>query len=221
MKILLVEDQQKVATFIVKGLKENLYTVDHCENGNDASTLIQLHEYDVIVLDINLPDSNGYELCRKWRSEELKTPIIMLTAKTQTDDRIMGLDCGADDYICKPFDFGELLARLRAQIRRQSGQVKTTLEVEDLKLDLVKREVYRAGEKIELTAREFELLEYLMENRGRVLTRTSIIEHVWDMHFDSDTNLVDVFIRYLRRKIDDDHEVKLIQTRRGRGYLIE
>ncbi len=221
MKILLVEDQFKVASFIVKGLQENSYAVDHCQTGKEAVSLQALYDYDLIILDVNLPDTTGIKLCKVWRQQGIITPVIMLTARVQLHDKVEGLDAGADDYICKPFDFGELLARIRVQLRRKSGELKNILEVANLKMDLLKREVFRGGEKIDLTAKEFALLEYLLENRGRVITRTSIIEHVWDMHFDSDTNVVDVFIRYLRKKIDDDFEEKLIQTRRGRGYIIE
>lgn len=221
MKILLVEDQSKVASFIVKGLQENSYAVDHTQTGKEAVSLQALYEYDLIILDVNLPDTTGLKLCKVWRGQGVDIPIIMLTARVQLNDKVEGLDAGADDYICKPFDFGELLARIRVQLRRKNNTLSNILEAEDLRMDLLKREVFRADQKIDLTAKEFALLEYLLENRGRVITRTSIIEHVWDMHFDSDTNLVDVFIRYLRKKIDDGFEVKLIQTRRGRGYLIE
>lgn len=221
MKVLLVEDQSKVASFVVKGLQENAYVVDHALTGKEAVSLQALYEYDLVILDINLPDTNGLKLCKVWREQGLKIPIILLTARTQVNDRIAGLDAGADDYLCKPFDFGELLARIRVQLRRKTDTLSNILEVEDLKMDLLKREVFRGGLKIDLTAKEFALLEYLLENRGRVITRTSLIEHIWDMHFDSDTNVVDVFIRYLRKKIDDDFEVKLIQTKRGRGYMIE
>ena len=221
MKILLVEDQLKVASFIVKGLQENSYAVDHSQTGKEAVSLQALYDYDLIVLDINLPDTSGVKLCKVWREQGLEIPIIILTARVQLNDKIEGLDAGADDYLCKPFDFGELLARIRVQLRRKSGELKNVLEAADLKMDLLKREVFRGGNKIDLTAKEFALLEYLLENKGRVISRTSLIEHVWDMHFDSDTNVVDVFIRYLRKKIDDDFEEKLIQTRRGRGYIIE
>lgn len=221
MKILLVEDQSKVASFVVKGLQENSYAVDHAQTGKDAVSLQALYEYDLIILDLNLPDTTGFKLCKVWRDQGLEIPIIMLTARVQINDKVEGLDAGADDYICKPFDFGELLARIRVQLRRKTNKLSNILEVADLKMDLLKREVFRAEEKIDLTAKEFALLEYLLENRGRVITRTSIIEHVWDMHFDSDTNVVDVFIRYLRKKIDDDFDEKLIQTKRGRGYLIQ
>ena len=220
MRLLLVEDQPKVASFIVKGLREQSFAVDHCLNGEDADALLSIHEYDLILLDVNLPDSDGVTLCRKWRNSGNSTPVIMLTARSSVDHRIEGLDAGANDYLCKPFDFGELLARIRVQLRQGKQELDAFLEVDNLKMDLMKREVFREGELIDLTSKEFALLEYLLRNRGRVVTRTAIIEHVWDMHFDSDTNLVDVFISYLRRKIDDGHDQKLIQTKRGRGYVI-
>ena len=220
MRILLVEDQPKVASFIVRGLREQSFAVDHCLNGEDANALIAIYKYDLILLDVNLPGKSGVEVCRAWRRKGSDIPVIMLTARSAVDQRIEGLDAGADDYLCKPFDFGELLARIRVQLRQGKKEPEAFLTVEDLVMDLLKREVSRAGEDIELTPKEFALLEYLLRNKGRVVTRTAIIEHVWDMHFDSDTNLVDVFIRYLRRKIDESHEVKLIQTKRGRGYVI-
>ncbi|MCH2209564.1 MAG: response regulator transcription factor [Lentisphaerales bacterium] len=220
MKILLVEDQSKVASFIIRGLKEEAYSVDYCSNGKEANSNMSLYEYDVILLDLMLPDSSGVELCRKWRKQGLLTPVIMLTARSDVDSRINGLDAGANDYLCKPFDFGELLARIRVQLRQDLAQNATVLTVYDLKMDLYKREVYRAEKKIDLTVKEFNLLEYLLRNKGRVVSRTAIIEHVWDMHFDSDTNIVDVFIRYLRKKIDEGFDEKIIETCRGRGYTI-
>jgi heavy metal response regulator len=220
MRLLLVEDQPKVASFIVKGLREQSFAVDHCMNGEDANALISIHEYDLILLDVQLPGDSGTTLCQQWRRKDNNTPVIMLTARSSVEHRIEGLDAGANDYLCKPFDFGELLARIRVQLRQGSVENEALLEVADLKMDLMAREVTRSGHLIDLTSKEFALLEYLLRNKGRVVTRTAIIEHVWDMHFDSDTNLVDVFIRYLRRKIDEDFEPKLIQTKRGRGYVI-
>ena len=220
MKILLVEDQEKIASFIVRGLKEQAYTVDHCQLGSEAISRLGIYEYDLILLDLMLPDCSGVDLCKKWRRDRLQTPIIMLTAKSDTESRIGGLDAGANDYLCKPFDFGELLARIRVQLRQSGEKPETVLRVRDLTLDLSRREVFRAGVKVDLTVKEFSLLEYLLRNKGRVVSRTSIIEHVWDMHFDSDTNIVDVFIRYLRKKIDDGFDDKIIETCRGRGYTI-
>ena len=220
MRVLLVEDQTKIASFIVKGLKEESYVVDHIETGEEANYLVGLFDYDVILLDLMLPDYSGVDLCKSWRQKGIDAPIIMLTAKSDVKSRIEGLDAGANDYLCKPFDFGELLARIRVQLRNTNETEMNILSVADLTMDLVKREVTRGEEKIDLTVKEFCLLEFLLRNRGRAVTRTSIIEHVWDMHFDSDTNIVDVFIRYLRKKIDDGHEEKLIETCRGRGYII-
>ncbi|MCM8531417.1 MAG: response regulator transcription factor [Lentisphaeraceae bacterium] len=221
MKILLVEDQTKIASFIVKGLKEQFYSVDHASNGEEAKALVSLHSYDLILLDLMLPGISGDALCREWRKKGMQTPILVLTAKSDIKEKINLLDLGANDYLCKPFDFGELLARIRVQTRTEGQAEITKLSAADLSMDLVGRQVERNGESIELTAKEFSLLEYLLRNRGRVVSRTSIIENVWDMHFDSDTNIVDVFIRYLRKKIDDDFERKLIQTCRGRGYRID
>lgn len=221
MKILLIEDQLKVASFISKGLTENFYIVDLSMNAEDAKTLLNVYSYDLILLDINLPGQDGLSFCKELRNSGNATPIIMLTARTEIIDRVTGLDAGANDYLCKPFDFEELLARIRNQLNRNKILTDLLLSVDNLVLDLVKREVTRGGEKIELTSKEFALLEYLLRNKGRVVTRTSIIEHVWDMNFDSDTNLVDVFISYLRRKIDDGYEYKIIKTKHGRGYIIE
>ncbi|MCM8537581.1 MAG: response regulator transcription factor [Lentisphaeraceae bacterium] len=221
MKILLVEDQTKIASFIVKGLKEQFYTVDHAVDGEQAKALSSLHTYDLILLDLMLPGMSGNELCREWRQQGLQTSILVLSAKSNTQEKIDLLDLGANDYLCKPFDFGELLARIRVQTRAKEESEMTMLVAADLSMDLVTREVGRGGQNIELTAKEFSLLEYLLRNKGRVVSRTSIIENVWDMHFDSDTNVVDVFIRYLRKKIDEDFELKLIQTCRGRGYKID
>lgn len=221
MKILLIEDQLKVASFISKGLTENFYTVDLSMNAEEAKKLLNVYSYDLILLDINLPGQDGLSFCKELRNSGDVTPIIMLTARTEIIDRVTGLDAGANDYLCKPFDFEELLARIRNQLNKNKVLADLLLTVDNLVLDLVKREVIRGGEKIELTSKEFALLEYLLRNKGRVVTRTSIIEHVWDMNFDSDTNLVDVFISYLRRKIDDNHENKIIKTKHGRGYIIE
>ena len=220
MRILVVEDQAKVASFIVKGLKEERYAVDLAETGAAGLELAQLNPYDLIVLDVMLPEMNGYQVCEALRQKHIKTPIMMLTARDSVADKVRGLDAGADDYLTKPFSFDEFLARLRALLRRGQHLVEPKLSAADLQLDPVSHEVTRAGKRLELTAKEYGLLEFLLRNKNRIVTRTSIIEHVWDIHFDSDTNLVDVYIRYLRRKLDDDHEVKLIHTVRGVGYVI-
>ena len=220
MRILVVEDHQSVARFIVKGLREEGYAVDTAGDGKEAVTLARLAEYDVIVLDVNLPEMNGFEVVARLRKLGIATPVLMLTVRDGIEDRVHGLDAGADDYLTKPFAFAELLARIRALLRRSSASPPAALRLADLTLDPVTREVTRGGAKIVLTNREYGLLEFLLRNQGRILTRTTIIEHVWDMHFDSDTNLVDVYIRHLRAKLDEGYPVKLIHTVRGVGYVL-
>jgi two-component system copper resistance phosphate regulon response regulator CusR len=182
--------------------------------------MARLAEYDAIVLDVNLPGANGFEVVSRLRRHEVHSPVLMLTVRDRVEDRVQGLDAGADDYLVKPFAFAELLARIRALLRRSGPSQPTMLQLADLTLDPITREVIRNGERIELTNREYSLLEFLLRNQGRTLTRTSIIEHVWDMHFDSGTNLVDVYIRHLRAKLDEGHPAKLIHTVRGVGYAM-
>lgn len=221
MRILVVEDHEKVAQFIVKGLREEHFAVDHAATGTEGLSMARVGEYDAIVLDVMLPGKNGFEVVAELRAKEITTPVLMLTAKANIDDRVQGLDAGADDYLVKPFAFAEFLARVRALIRRRERDVPAPLKVADLTLDVVSHEVNRGGQRIELTSREYSVLEFLLRNRGRVVTRTTMIEHVWDMHFDSDTNLVDVYIRHLRAKLDDPFPQKLIHTVRGVGYVIK
>lgn len=221
MRILVVEDHEKVAQFIVKGLREERFAVDHAATGTDGLSMASVGEYDAIVLDVLLPGRNGYDVVAELRSRGIATPVLMLTAKVQVEDRVRGLDAGADDYLTKPFAFAEFLARVRALIRRRERDVPSPLTVADLSLDPVSHEVRRGDARVDLTSREYAVLEFLMRNRGRVVTRTSMIEHVWDMHFDSDTNLVDVYIRHLRAKLDDPFPLKLIHTVRGVGYVIK
>ena len=221
MRILVVEDQPKVASFIVKGMKEEMYSVDLAEDGEEGLRMAQMNNYDLIIQDLMLPGINGYQAIETLRKGGNKTPIIILSAKDGIDDRIKGLDFGADDYLCKPFSFGELLARVRAILRRGKETGDPILRIADLELDPVSHEVIRDGQKIILTVKEYALLEYLLRNTGRVLSRTLITEHVWDINFDTDTNLVDVYIRYLRKKMDTEFEVKLIQTVRGIGYVLK
>lgn len=221
MRILVVEDHEKVAQFIVKGLREERFAVDLATSGTDGLSMACVGDYDVMVLDVLLPGRNGYDVVTELRARGVGTPVLMLTARAQVEDRVRGLDAGADDYLTKPFAFAELLARVRALIRRRERDVPSPLTVADLSLDPVSHEVRRAGQRIDLTSREYAVLEFLMRNRGRVVTRTSMIEHVWDMHFDSDTNLVDVYIRHLRAKLDDPFQLKLIHTVRGVGYVIK
>ena len=221
MRILVVEDDRKVASFIQKGLAEEGYAVDVATDGEMglAMGLDRLH--DVIVLDVMLPGKPGFQVLRELRQGRVETPVLLLTARDTVEDKVRGLDAGADDYLTKPFAFAELLARVRALLRRRSAERVPLLQVEDLVLDPATRAVKRGDEAIPLTNREFSLLEYLMRNAGRVLTRTAIAEHVWDYSFDSETNVIDVYVNYLRKKIDTGRDRKLIHTVRGVGYVLK
>lgn len=220
MRVLVVEDDLRIAEFIRKGLEEEGHAVDVANDGDEALDWPAVVDFDAIVLDIMLPGRDGIEVCRILRTRGVRTPILMLTARDTVEDRVAGLDGGADDYLVKPFAFAELLARLRALMRREPVLLGTTLEVADLSLDTATRQVSRSGTLVTLTNKEFALLEYLMRHPNQVLTRTMIAEHVWNFDFDTGTNVIDVHIRYLRRKIDDPHDLKLIQTVRGAGYRI-
>lgn len=220
MRILVVEDEKKLASFIKRGLKENGYAVDVAADGD--SGLFQAREvpYDLIVLDIMLPGKDGLYICRQLRKMKLGTPILMLTARDDVEDKISGLDAGADDYLTKPFVFAEFLARIRALIRRNSAAGTPILKVADLELNQITRKVSRGGKDIELTSTEFALLEYLMLNADQVVTRTMISEHVWNDDFDSFSNVINVYVNYLRKKIDADTDRKLIHSVRGTGYVL-
>ncbi len=220
MRVLVVEDDDVIAGFVGKGLEEEGHAVDRAADGDEALDWCAVADYDTIILDIMLPRRDGVDVCRTLRARGNRTPILMLTAKDAVDDRVRGLDSGADDYLVKPFAFAELLARLRALSRREPQLLGTILEVGDLRLDTVSREVTRSGNSISLTNKEYLLLEYLMRHPNQVLTRAMIGEHIWNYDFDNVTNVIDVHIRYLRRKIDDPYETKLIQTVRGAGYRI-
>jgi heavy metal response regulator len=220
MRILIVEDEAGVAGFVQQGLSESGYAVDIARDGTEGLEYALAFEYDAVVLDIMLPKMNGLDVLREMRNKRVKTPVLLLTARDGVDDRVHGLDVGADDYLVKPFAFPELLARLRALLRRPPLQTGTLLGISDLEMDLALREVRRAGKSIELSPREFSLLELLLRHPNQVLTRTQIIEHVWNFDFYSDTNVVDVYIGYLRRKIDRDSAYPLIQTVRGVGYRL-
>ena len=220
MRILLVEDEPSAAKMLAKGLREHSYAVDLAFDGESALELGHINEYDLIILDLMLPLKNGIDVCRELRSSGGTMPILMLTARDAVESRIEGLDAGADDYLVKPFDFHELLARVRALLRRQPVLRSETIGLSDLSINTLARQVRRSGITIELTAKEYALLEYLASRAGEVVTRSDIAEHVWDDHFDPFSNLIEVYIQRLRRKIDDDHEVKLIRTRRGTGYLL-
>jgi len=220
MRVLVVEDERRIADFISRGLSEQGYGVDIAYDGDEALHWADVAEFDVIVLDVMLPVRDGIEVCRTLRERGSRTPILMLTARDAIEDRVRGLDSGADDYLVKPFAFAELMARIRALTRREPAAKGTVLRVGDLVLDSTTREVSRAGEHIDLTTREYALLEYLTRHPNQVLTRTMIAEHVWNYDFDNATNVIDVHIRNLRRKIDDPFPTKLIHTVRGAGYRI-
>lgn len=221
MRILVVEDQPKMASFIKKGLNTQGYIVDVTETGSGAECLVTENPYDLIVLDVNLPDQNGMDTARHVRRDGYKGPILMLTALSTTKDKIHGLDAGADDYLTKPFDFEELLARIRALLRRNTGNEASKLRFSDIELDMVLRKVVRANVELGLTAREFSLLEYFMRHPNRPLTRVEISEHVWDVNFDTNTNVIDVYINMLRKKIDSPFPKKLIHTMVGYGYILK
>lgn len=218
MRILVVEDNPKMADALQKGLSDSGFAVDATRNGYDAEELASNTEYDVIVLDLMLPDRDGTEVCRNLRRRKVKTPIIMLTALGATEEKISGLDAGADDYMTKPFAFDELVARIRAVLRRGEATESRLLRFEDLELDLFSRLASRAEKKIELSNKEFALLEFLMRNPNRVLTRAQIGEKVWDMNFEPSSNVIDVYVAALRRRIDRGHEKPLIHTIKGAGY---
>ena len=220
MRILLVEDEKNVAAFIRKGLEEEFYTVDVAEDGGEGFLMATSNEYDLMILDIMLPGINGIELCKRLREKGLKAPILMLTAIDSVNSKVEGLESGADDYLTKPFAFSELLARIKALLRRTSDSV-SELSLEDLRMDLLSRRVFREDKEVILTPKEFSLLEYLLRNKGRVLSRTQIIENIWGYTFDPNSNVVDVHIKFLREKIDSRFEKKLIHTVRGAGYIFK
>lgn len=221
MRILVIEDEQKISNFIKRGLKEEGYLVDIANDGEEGHFSATTQEYDLIVLDLMLPKIDGITLCQRLRAEKITTPILILTVKDTVQDKVLGLNSGADDYLTKPFAFEEFLARVRALLRKRESQVPTKLKVADLELDLLSHKVRRGEKEIELTAKEHALLEYLMRNRETVVTRTMISEHVWDINFDTSTNVIDVYLHHLRDKVDQGHTKKLIHTIRGRGYCLK
>jgi heavy metal response regulator len=221
MRILIVEDEKKVAGFIKKGLEEETYAVDIASDGEEGLHLGEQNPYDLIILDLMLPKINGLDILSHLRAKKIETPILLLTAKDSVDDKVEGLNQGADDYLTKPFAFSELLARIRVLLRRGKTESKTTLEIADLTLDLVSHKVNRGNEEIELTGKEYSLLEYFMRNQEKVLTRTMIAEHVWDYNFDTFTNVIDVYVNHLRKKIDKNFPAKLLHTLRGVGYVMK
>lgn len=220
MRILLIEDEKKVARFISKGLTEESYAVDAAYDGEEGLFLAEVNDYDLIILDIMLPKKDGFEVLKSLRNKGSTTPVIMLTARDEIESKVQGLDLGADDYMTKPFAFSELMARIRAILRRKQEKADNRLQLGDLVIDAVTRTVTRGNKPIELTNKEYALLEYFIRNPGRVLSRTMIAEHVWDYQFDPMTNVIDVYVNYLRQKIDRGFEKKLIHTIRGVGYVI-
>ena len=223
MKILLIEDELKLGEYIKKGLTEAGFIVDHQLTGLDGYHALMTEEFSVILMDVMLPDVSGFELVRNYRAAGKHTPVLFLTAKDDLSDKVKGIEIGGDDYLTKPFAFAELIVRIKSLLRRanQIDYQSTTMQIADLKMDIAKRTVYRGNKAIRLTAKEFALLQFLLERQGEVLPRSVIASQVWDMNFDNDTNVIDVAIRRLRIKIDDDHDIKLIHTVRGIGYRLE
>ena len=221
MRILVVEDEKDLNNIITKHLKKNNFSVDSVFNGEEALEYLDYGTYDLIILDIMLPKVNGYEVVKKLRENKNETAVLMLTARDSIDDKIKGLDLGADDYLIKPFDFGELLARIRALVRRKYGNTSNTLEIDDLCIDITKKTVVRGGKNIELTGKEYEVLEYLIQNKGHVLSRDKIRDSVWDYGYEGESNIIDVLIKNIRKKIDIGNSKPLIHTKRGLGYVLK
>jgi len=221
MRILVVEDEPAAATVLAKGLREHAYAVDVANDGDAALEQAAINQYDLLIVDVLLPGIDGFEVCRRLRADGASVPVLMLTALGRLDDRVEGLDAGADDYLPKPYHFKELLARVRALLRRGPALASAVLAVRDLAIDTRARRVERAGRLIQLTTKEYSLLEYLAKRQGEVVGRADIAEHVWDDSFDPMSNLIEVYIQRLRRKVDDGNDVKLIHTRRGAGYTLD
>ncbi len=221
MNLLVVEDERKVASFIQRGLEAEGYSVEAVHDGETGLARARGGTHDLVILDVNLPARDGLSVLKELRARKSKVPVLLLTARSTLDDKVAGLDSGADDYLTKPFEFAELLARVRALLRRGSSAAAPELALLDLRLDPATREVTRAGKRIDLTAREYALLEFFLRNPGRVLSRAVIAQHVWGVSFDTFTNVIDVYVNYLRRKIDADFESKLLRTVRGAGYVMK
>lgn len=221
MKILVVEDERDLNRIITKHLKKNNYSVDSCFDGQEALNFISYSEYDLIITDIMMPNVDGYEFIDKLRANKNDTPVIMLTAKDTLEDKIVGLDSGADDYIVKPFEFEELLARIRVLMRRNYGLATNIIQIEEVTLDLAKKQVTKSGEIIDLTGKEYEVLEYLMKNKGSILSRDQILNHVWDYEYEGASNIVDVIIKNIRKKLDRGEGNTIIYTKRGLGYFVK
>ena len=221
MRILVVEDEKDLNNIITKHLKKNNFSVDSVFNGEEALEYLDYGTYDLIILDIMLPKVNGYEVIKKLRENKNEIAVLMLTARDSIEDKIKGLDLGADDYLIKPFDFGELLARIRALVRRKYGNTSNTMEIDDLCIDIAKKTVVRGGKNIELTGKEYEVLEYLIQNKGHVLIRDKIRDSVWDYGYEGESNIIDVLIKNIRKKIDIGNSKPLIHTKRGLGYVLK
>ena len=220
MRVLIVEDDRKLAEFVGRGLRAERFAVDHAADGRQGQGFLNTYPYDLLILDLMLPQLSGTELLRSARSSHPSLPILVLTARDATEDKVRQFEAGADDYLTKPFDFAELLVRIKALLRRMPVERAEVLRIADLELNRLTQQVQRDGQRIELTAKEYGVLEYLLSSPGRVFSRTMILEHVWDQSFEGVTNIVDVYVRYLRRKIDDPFMVKLIHTVRGVGYCV-
>jgi len=220
MRLLVVEDEKKLNDLITKKLEKEYYGVDSCFDGEEAIRYVEGTEYDAIILDIMLPKLNGFEVIKRIRAKKNKVPILLLTARDNIDDKVKGLDYGADDYLVKPFIFEELMARIRVLLRRNSGNADNVITVANLKIDLDAKTVFRDGVLIKLSGREYSILEYLIRNKGKILPRERIEDHIWNYEYEGGTNVIDVYIRYLRKKIDDSYTPKLIHTIRGLGYVL-
>lgn len=221
MKILIAEDELQVCKIVAKRLKQEGFVVDTAKDGGICLNLINIYEYDCIILDIMLPVIDGISILKSLRAKKINTPILLLTAKSSVSDRVKGLDLGADDYLTKPFSFDELVARVRVLLRREPRKIVNELRIADLSLNLITREVARDGKLIELTSKEYALLEYLLRNKERILTKAQIAEHIWNYDFEYSSNIVEVYIKYLRRKMDENFKEKLIHTVRGMGYILK
>ena len=221
MKILLAEDEVDLNNIVTRYLKKNGYSVDSVLDGEEALDYLEYSEYDLVILDIMMPKVDGFEVIKKLRDKGNHTSVLMLTARDSADDKVKGLDLGADDYIVKPFDFNELMARIRAVVRRKHGNSSNKLVIGDLILDTSEKSVTRAGKQIELTGKEYEVLEYLMQSKNRILSRDQIKEHVWDFDYEGDSNIIDVLIKNIRKKIDIEDGKQIIYTKRGLGYVIK
>ncbi|WP_369713121.1 response regulator transcription factor [Leptotrichia sp. HSP-342] len=221
MKILLAEDEVDLNNVVTRYLKKNGYSVDSVLDGEEALDYLEYSEYDLVILDIMMPKVDGFEVIKKLRDKGNHTSVLMLTARDSADDKVKGLDLGADDYIVKPFDFNELMARIRAVVRRKYGNSSNKLVIGDLILDTSEKSVTRAGKQIELTGKEYEVLEYLMQSKNRILSREQIKEHVWDFDYEGDSNIIDVLIKNIRKKIDIEDGKQIIYTKRGLGYVIK